>query len=102
MSRSATAAVAAWAICSPRADNRKPGSRPYKILVGLSTSPWRSRWMIVSPTGGPRGCSRRGWQRGGDDREGIVVDRGRDEPGLERRRRQIDPAGKHLVEDRPE
>src|SRR5689334_624521 len=122
-SQSASASAAALAICRPSSDRWKSGRRPYKILAGLCTSPCRSRWTVVlvvmlgppcACARGPRsarscGCSRssrgrpgRRAQRRRDPLERRVVQRGRDEPRLERARRQIHAPGQHLVEERPE
>src|SRR6266568_8169175 len=93
--------AAALAIWIPSSDSRYPGRRPYRILVGLWTSPWRRRWTTVSgsaTSGLPRGCR----QRFGEDRQRGVVDRGRDEPGLVRAGRQVHAAAQHRVEEGPE
>src|SRR5437763_16279679 len=91
--------AAAFAIWMPNSDSRYPGSRPYRIFVGLCTSPCRSRWTTVSATSRlPGGGGQRPLDRG----EGLVVDRGRYEPGFVGARRQVHAAVEHRVEERAE
>ena len=43
----AKCSAARAAILRPNGDRWYPGIQPYKTPVGLSTSPWRSRWTVV-------------------------------------------------------